>query len=321
MSPSKLWSRRPELNRPQHTLYEPLSAPQNNPIDPTPIITGISPSVWASGATTQVIITGENFGTIAASLYFSPGNEISYSVTSYSDTQLGVSITVASGTPSEDVAVSVICNGYTGQANFNNGGGLTSAESGIAYGYVSDYKSPYEITIVGWINGSAPDIQNTITNGSTTVQLESDLNGGPVSCNSLISDWAFLAPVYLLTAQDRAYANAWLISNSANSPPPTTLSGVSYLINAPETFRLLNDFNEQSGTWMVGQTPNPCGGTPTSWDPNGQPSQYMGAAGDSPSGNFYALAEGRVGFFAQAIGDTLNCGAVISTLTTCTPWI
>lgn len=72
--------------------------------DQTPVITGISPSVWDAGSTTSgVTISGEYFGSNAPTLSFSPGTGIGYALTSHSDSTIVANITVASGTSNEDV--------------------------------------------------------------------------------------------------------------------------------------------------------------------------------------------------------------------------
>jgi hypothetical protein len=94
--------------------------------DQTPIVTGIAPDIWDSAAsaptTTQVTFSGQNFGTNAPTLSFSPGSGISYTLSSYNDTQIVANVTVAAGTPTEDVNVSVTNNGYGGN-NFGSTGG------------------------------------------------------------------------------------------------------------------------------------------------------------------------------------------------------
>jgi hypothetical protein len=94
----------------------------------TPILTGINPSDWPSGTTTpSVSFTGQYFGTNAPTLTFSLSSGIGYSLVSYNDTQIVANITVASGTPTEEVDVSVTNNGYGG-LGFQSGGGRATPQ-------------------------------------------------------------------------------------------------------------------------------------------------------------------------------------------------
>ena len=60
--------------------------------------------------------TGQDFGLNVPTLTFSPSSGISYTVTGHNDSTIEASITVASGTPNEDVSVSVTNNGYGGNS-------------------------------------------------------------------------------------------------------------------------------------------------------------------------------------------------------------
>jgi hypothetical protein len=127
--------------------------------------------------------------------------------------------------------------------------------------------------------------------------------------------WAFFnIPTYLQTSNDTAYANAWLLANSANTaPPPTITPSAQY---SGGNYRLFNDFggNRPIG-YNVGVTPDPCNtGVILGGVAAGQPSQYMGASGTSPTGKVYQLAEGRIGKVGQAASQTMNNGRTV-------PWL
>jgi hypothetical protein len=85
--------------------------------DQTPVITGITPGIWDSlpsaSTMTPVTFTGQYFGSNVPTLSFSPGTGISYAVTSHNDSTIGANITIAAGTPTEDVNVTVTNNGYS----------------------------------------------------------------------------------------------------------------------------------------------------------------------------------------------------------------
>lgn len=96
--------------------------------DTTPVISGINPGNWDAGALTQVTFAGQHFGTNAPTLTFSPSSGISYSLTSYNDTQIVANVTVAASTPAESVSITVTNNGYDGNP-FQSSGGSDSPQS------------------------------------------------------------------------------------------------------------------------------------------------------------------------------------------------
>jgi len=100
-------------------------------LDNTPLVTGIDPSDWpADSIPHSVTFTGQYFGNNPPSLTFSdPG--ITYTLSSYSDTQIVANITVPSGTPDEDVTVGVTNNGYYGNG-FVSGGGAVSPTAAVS---------------------------------------------------------------------------------------------------------------------------------------------------------------------------------------------
>ena len=81
----------------------------------------------------------------------------SYSLVSYNDTQIVANIMVASGTPTEDVDVSVTNNGYGG-LGFQSGGGVVSPTSAPVYATVHAPINSPEVSVIAWVNGAAPDL-------------------------------------------------------------------------------------------------------------------------------------------------------------------
>jgi hypothetical protein len=269
--------------------------------DPTPVITGITPSVWDAGTMTQgVAFSGQGFGTNAPTLSFSPSSGISYALTGYNDTQIVANITVAAGTPTEDVSVSVTSNGYNGNG-FTSGGGGQSATSSPANARVQAPNNTSEITVIAWINGAAPDL-NPLPSGANST-LVSQLT---TNCLTVVGGWIGGFPLYVSTTADKDYANAWLIKYSANSPPPTTITPATQF--SAGNYRLFNDYGSGRGALKVGATPDPCGPNALdTWFDNGQPSPYMGATGTvTSSQNIYQLAEGRAGTAGQLGSYTIN---------------
>ncbi len=105
------------------------------------------------------MITGYNFGTNPPTLGFDPGAGISSQISNYNDNTINVLINVVSGTPNEDVAVTVTANGYGGNQFYPGQSGV-SGTSSPAYAYVSSPANAPEMTVVGWIDPNASDSKN-----------------------------------------------------------------------------------------------------------------------------------------------------------------
>lgn len=279
--------------------------------DNTPIVTGISPSDWTSGTTTPgVTFTGQYFGTNVPTLTFSPSGGITYSLVSYNDSQIVANITVASGTPNEDVTVAVTNNGYGG-LGFQSGGGSVSPTSSAVYATVHAPINSPEVTVIAWVNGAAPDLVNLPAGANST--LTSHLNSSGANCAAEVFAWAILGITRdLYTQNDRDYANAFLVAHSANSAPPSSINPNTQLTGG--NYRLFNDWGNSKGAYNVGVTPDPCkflGQTVSGWLGSGQPSKYMGSSGTSGSGKVYQIAEGRIGKVGQWGSQTINQGRTV----------
>jgi hypothetical protein len=291
--------------------------------DSTPSITGIVPNDWASGQTTSnVTFSGVNFGSNAPTLGFSPGSGISYSLSSYSDTQIVANVSVASGTPTEQVAVTVTSNGYGG-SSFTSGGSGASPTSAPATATVhaAPVNSP-EITVVGWIDVTAPDIVNFLAgkmNSGVNSTLMSNLNSGNYNCVKQVGLWVIGLRTNLSTQADVNYVNVWGIAHSPNSNPGPQISQQT-LAKYPFSWRLFNDYGgnaPNANTTAVGSTPDPC-----QWLPGavsyvldaGTDGPSNGAGGTSATGKQYQIAEGRVGPAGQRAYKVVNSGRTV-------PWI
>ena len=286
-------------------------------LDATPVITGIDPSDWVAGNSQSVTFSGQNFGTNAPALNFSPSGGISYTLSSYNDSQIVANVTVAAGTPNEDVSVTVTNNGYGGNP-FNGGSvGQTPTSPSVNATVRAIIASQPEITVIAWVDGTAPDL-NPLPSGANQ-NLVTHLNSSAASCGIEVGLWVVGSPVDILTQTDQNYANGWLVKYSANPTPPNTITPSTQL--SAGNFRLFNDFGGSSlnNAVQVGRTPDPCGidfgsNTVKNWISAGQSSPYMGAYGTSGSGKVYQLAEGRIGKAGQAGSQTINAGRTV-------PWI
>lgn len=116
----------------------------------------------------------------------------------------------------------------------------------------------------------------------------------------------------IVTGADSAYANAWLLKNSANTTPPSTITPEAQ--KSGGNYRSINDFGNGKSFTDVGNTPDPCKTGLLGWAGKGQPSQYDGYSSTSPAGQDYQIAEGRIGKVGQAGSETINGGRTV-------PWI
>jgi len=93
--------------------------------DQTPVIQGISPSIWPAGTPTQVTITGQNFGTRQGSINVSPDTQLTITYSSWTDSTIVAYITPAASDPGSYDTVTVTSGGYGGMG-FAPGPGQSS---------------------------------------------------------------------------------------------------------------------------------------------------------------------------------------------------
>lgn len=273
--------------------------------DNTPIITGIDPADWAAGSTQRVAFTGQYFGSNTPALGFSPQGGITYLLVSHSDSEIIADVTVGNDIPDEDVSVSVTSAGYGGNG-FISGGGTTSPVSRSVYAVVHAPLNAPEVTVVAWVNGQAPDLLNLPTGANAT--LQGNLAPRGATCALQVGQWAvFKSPSNLYSQEDRDYANAFLLANSANSEPPPTITPAD--IKSAQDFRLFSDWGNSKSSYKVGATPDPCGVIPlivTRVVASGENSSNMGFTNTSTSGKVYRVVEGPIGKLGQSGGMTIN---------------
>jgi hypothetical protein len=283
-----------------------------NVTDQRPVIYGIFPSDWTSGTTTpNVTFSGQYFGNNPPTLQFDPDPGITYLLKSYNDTAIVADITVPGGTPDENVNVTVTNNGYNGNAFASGGGAVTPASTPVYARVHAPLTSP-EVTVIAWLDGSAPDLNNLPPNGANSALL-SDLAN---YCSATLVNWSRGIPADLWYPADVDYANRFLMARSANSQPPPTITSINQFSKGD--FRLFNDWGNGTGGVAVGNSPDPCGSVLSTMVAfvfgGGEKSQYEGTSGVSGSGKVYKVADGRVGKLGQTVSQTINHGRTV-------PWI
>lgn len=172
------------------------------------------------------------------------------------------------------------------------------------------------VVALSWVDGSAI----TLPSGANS-SLVSSLNS-PL-CSLMLLDWWAFTPTFLNTSNDTEYANKWLVKNSANSAPPSTMSpsvltgGDFRMFNSfKAAFRKastgsISDFRSVTISPVIGGTPDPCGVlSPVAADAH----TNSGSKGISSSGtSVYQLSEGRLGSDGRRVNLTINGST--------TPWI
>jgi hypothetical protein len=157
----------------------------------------------------------------------------------------------------------------------------------------------------------------TVNAGPTTTAMQTNLNGGTVSCIKQLFAWFIQNPLNLVTAQDIAYANAWMFQNASNTPgPPAVLTTPASTSQLTGGFKLFNDFGGtgSSNTAQIGKSPFPCPGAPPGWfSATGEANYWNEYSNASPSGMIYQINEGAMALPAQPIFFTVNGHK--------TPWI
>ena len=153
--------------------------------------------------------------------------------------------------------MSVTNNGYGG-LGFQSGGGTVSPTSAPVYATVRAPLNSSEVTVIAWVNPNAPDLNPLPTGENST--LQSNLQNGTTlqkaTCIFQFGEWIAGIKANILNAADSAYANAWLIKNSANMAPPTTITPEAQ--KSAGNYRLINDFGNGKSFANIGRTPEPC---------------------------------------------------------------
>jgi hypothetical protein len=275
-------------------------------------ITSLNPSTWTAGTSFTLTITGTGFGSNPTVSITDPNNAVSTgNFTSSPDgTSIQIGVTVNGNDPSDEVATVTVnpaglingAQGFTCVCNNPTGSAMVQAAITTA-----TPPTPYsEITIVSWVNGDAIPLP-TGENSGLQGALSNDTPLDRAACAATLASWYLDYMVFVNNSQDVAYADAWLLRNSKNSPPPNTLSP-AWTGNV-NNFRMLNDFKINSGgvpiisSAVVGTTPDPCGELqPIAAEAH----TFNGWVNFSPLGNEYQLAESRVGPTGQIIGENLN---------------
>jgi hypothetical protein len=196
-----------------------VDEPSNN----TPVLKGVQPNVWPSGQTTPgVVFSGQYFGTNPPTLNFSPSGVISYTVTSSNDSQIIADVTVAAGTPDENIDITITSNGNNGQP-FTPIAGGTPTGTPVKASVRAPISAP-EVTVIAWVNANAVTLS-----GGANATLVNNLTPGNFSCVTQIGQFVFHIDKNLTNQTDRDYANAWLVKNSGNPEPPPSINAQDQL--------------------------------------------------------------------------------------------
>ena len=210
---------------------------------------------------------------------------------------------------------------------------VTCGACGVRKDFVDVVVASKDVVVVAWVDPAPINLEALAADAN--LLLRCDLG----FCNLLIVDWTTGFRKFIFSEGDRRYANAFLLKNSPNERPPTTIDPDA-LRNGGD-FRLFNRFRvlvDESGESFkvlqsaatVGKTPDPCTGIvlPLLSNPEVHPSN--GTRGLTDSGNrIFQLNEGRLGTLGQIVDLTLNdcdaflgqCTNILSDVGKTTPWI
>jgi hypothetical protein len=185
-----------------------------------------------------------------------------------------------------------------------------------------------DITVVAWVDRTPVAAALEALRPQAGLLIRSDMSNA-VLCNGTIGIWlATGIAVDVFTDVDRRFVNAFLLTNSSNQPPGSSIDSLA--VASRGDYRLWNrlkvsiddreprvDFIEQP-TPRVGNTPNPCGTIgilpfiPAFGTPEVHPNNWADGLTNSRTG-VYQLNEGRLGSDGQSVNQTLNGRS--------TPWI
>jgi hypothetical protein len=271
-----------------------------------PTITGISPGSGTSGTNVAVTISGTNFGPNAAALSISgvPGT---VSTVNSAGTQITATFNLTT----------LSAGSYSIVVNVSNGDGGGGSSNPWTFVVNPVQVNTAEITVIGWLNASVITLPSGENSG-----LQTDLSNA-LSCHALVLAWAAGFTTDINGQADINYANAFLLQNSGNAAPPSTIVPITQFNGG--NFRLFNDlqvsFFESDGVISssnsiksiaaVGSTPDPCRYLGTAGGQNHPDNGYQGIT--SSATGVYQLAEGRIGTLGQEVSTTLNGRTV--------PWI
>src|SRR5260370_10532153 len=184
-----------------------------------------------------------------------------------------------------------------------------------------------DITVVGWIDGSAI----TLLSGASPL-LVGELNGSATFCFLYLVNWAnagmgsgITFPYALTSDIDRQYATAWLNKNSANSAPPSPMSSPSTFEANVSAYRAFNRFkayyevtssgtiNTKSFQYLqsksdIGVTPEPCSPFKIGFGAQAHLQNGISGFGPTPGTAAYAfqLNEARFSPVAQQVNAYLS---------------
>ncbi len=200
--------------------------------------------------------------------------------------------------------------------------GATAEEEVQVRGHTPD------VTVVAWVNGTPVAAQLEQLRPQAGYLIRADMSN-PVTCNGTVLIWlvtGIAADVF--TDVDRRFVNAFLLANSANQSPGTSIDpdavGDRGDYRMWSRYQVSIDDREprvdpiQEPTPRIGNTPNPCGGAgvlpfvPAYGAPEVHPNNWARGLTSSRTGA-YILSEGRLGSDGQEINETLNGRT--------TPWI
>jgi hypothetical protein len=170
-------------------------------VDPSPTVTGVSPSTWNAGSSQTITVTGTNFGTNpSVSISLPSGIVVQAITTNPSDSSVTASFTVPPDTPSGAATVTVTSTGFNGSGFYPGNSGNSPSAS---------YSTPQVVFM-------PPTPRINLTNGTTNSPFAGQALSLSVSAPAdsgltvASESWVFINPTdavagYIATAASGCY--------------------------------------------------------------------------------------------------------------------
>ncbi len=315
---------------PQGPIPDPCAVTSNPQVGYTSIV---STGTAGGSGTVEVSFSGSAFAGVTPIVTYGP-----YSTPSSIAASIAALITrnyLQYGLSAKAFGPNVVYNGSTALGAVSNvvsadGGATPSITTSTSAGTASTVQTvcrqapsapppAVETTVIAWIDGDAIKLP---PGGSPGLQSVFPAVGpwpvGSIGYAACELEVASLVAGNLLfasnTAEDMAYANAWLLKYSGNRDPgpsiiPSNFTSFNY------QYRLFADFSPYNNIAraLIGYTPEPCG-TPGVYVQGDAYPQNQQTGTSSQLGLRYLLAETRVGLDGQEGWLTLNGNREI-------PWV
>jgi hypothetical protein len=219
-------------------------------VDPSPTVTGVSPSTWSAGSSYTVTITGTNFGTNPSVSIALPTGTITPTTSNPSDTSVTVSFTVPTNSPSGSAPVTVTSRGFNGSGFYPGSSGNSPSATNNSGDVVAQTPVP-QIMIIPSVSQASASQLSSCTSGTlaSSGSNETDVFAGqqillcvaaPPGFSIVSSSWGFDTPTdisggFVDGNGDVGSQPSASVGGSEAADPDLTQSGVQFYFVNPGT--------------------------------------------------------------------------------------